>query len=309
MSYYTERHGMRKPIERTTKITVEMYALLFDCCTNYYNHIAWKYPAMCPDGNGCCGIDKEKLSNALIFDIPTLYRDQTGEIEKPHRNYFDDSEVKYDQFALLDLIDLIAQNCRDITSRFQHNYYMHEDLRFAKTREVFKEFRRVINGIFEKTGLLYTLSENGTIERIIEHGTVSAEIEASIEQVPEKGTRELLEEAIALFKHPNPGARKDAVEKIWDALERLKSYYSTLDKKASVCKIVNSMANSQSKSIELFNDEFKALTSIGNDFKIRHHETTKIDITDNKHYDYFFNRCLSLIALAIHYLPKADSAL
>lgn len=62
------------------------------------------------------------------------------------------------------------------------------------------------------------------------------------------------------------------------------------------------MANSQQDFIKLFDDEFRTLTSIGNDFRIRHHEISKIDITDNRHYDYFFNRCLSLIALAIQYL-------
>lgn len=52
----------------------------------------------------------------------------------------------------------------------------------------------------------------------------------------------------------------------------------------------------------LIDEEFKKLTEIGNNFRIRHHETNKIDITDIRYYDYFFNRCLSLIALAVHYL-------
>lgn len=52
----------------------------------------------------------------------------------------------------------------------------------------------------------------------------------------------------------------------------------------------------------LFDTEFQALTKIGNNFRIRHHETDKVEITDVRHYDYFFNRCLSLIALAIQYL-------
>lgn len=51
-----------------------------------------------------------------------------------------------------------------------------------------------------------------------------------------------------------------------------------------------------------FNTEFKILTDIGNKYRIRHHETNKIDIIDIRYYDYLFNRCLSLIALAIQYL-------
>ena len=85
-------------------------------------------------------------------------------------------------------------------------------------------------------------------------------------------------------------------------MERLKTYYIELDKRSSVEKIVNSMAHEKEEYIELFNDEFKKLTSIGNKYRIRHHETDKIDIMDERYYDYLFNRCLSLIALAIQYL-------
>ena len=86
------------------------------------------------------------------------------------------------------------------------------------------------------------------------------------------------------------------------AIERLKTYYATMGKKSSASKIVGDIAGGNLNYIALFNAEFKALTDIGNDFRIRHHETSKIDITDPRHYDYFFNRCLSLIALAIQYL-------
>ena len=112
----------------------------------------------------------------------------------------------------------------------------------------------------------------------------------------------MLKDAIALYKTPNPAARQDSVEKIWDALERLKTYYTILDKKRSAERIVNDMANGNDDFADLFNNEFKMLTDIGNKYRIRHHETNKIDITDDRYCDYLFNRCLSLIALAIQYL-------
>lgn len=301
MGYYTERHGMRAPIERTSIITIEMYAMLFDCCTKYYDNIAWKYPAECPDGNGCCGLDYEKFSAAMTFEIPTLYRDRNGNIEKPRKDYYDRTDV-YDQYALLDLIECIASNCTDIASRRPHGFFRHDDLNFEKTREIYKEFRAEINNIFEKTGLLYTLTPDKIVERVSENDTLSAEVEAQVQQITESGTRELMKEAIALYKTPRPLARRDSVEKIWDAFERMKTYYTQLNKSQSAQKIVIDMSNGQTEFEKLFNDEFKALTDIGNGFRIRHHETNKTDIKDDRHYDYFFNRCLSLIALAIPYL-------
>lgn len=152
------------------------------------------------------------------------------------------------------------------------------------------------------TNLLFTLTDQLIIERIVEHATISPDIEATVATVKEKGLKDLLDEAISLFKQPNPASRNDAVEKLWDALERLKTYYTNMDKKDSVLKIVDDMGLTQAPFVQLFNDEFVALTRIGNDYRIRHHETNKIDIVDIRHYDYFFNRCLALIATAIQYL-------
>lgn len=53
MAYYTERHGLRKPVVKTYDISIEKYALLLHCCEKYYDNLAWKYPAQCPDGQGC----------------------------------------------------------------------------------------------------------------------------------------------------------------------------------------------------------------------------------------------------------------
>lgn len=167
---------------------------------------------------------------------------------------------------------------------------------------MYLKFQEAINEIFIESGLLYELTDEKIIERIVENSPLTAEIENNFAVVHEVGTRELLKDAVALYKTPNPSARQDSVEKIWDAFERLKTYYITLDKKHSSEKIVNDMAGGNDKFVDLFNDEFKMLTEIGNKYRIRHHETDKIDITDIRYYDYLFNRCLSLIALAIEYL-------
>lgn len=301
MSYFTERHGLRAPVERTEKMTLEMYSVIYDCCEKYYENISWKYPEECPDGNGCCGMDYQKFSTAITFEIPTLFKNQNGKLDKPRRDYYD-REDTFDQFALLDLIELIYAESKDISNRYWHSYYRHDDISFTNTKGCSTIFKKEINEIFDKTGLLYKLSDFGMVERVVLNSPLTKDIEAKVAQVSEKGTRELLEDAILLYKTPAPAARNDAVEKIWDALERLKTYYITLDKKKSIEKIVLDMANGKQEFATVFNDEFVALTKIGNNFRIRHHETDKIEITDARYYDYFFNRCLSLVALAIQYL-------
>ncbi len=305
MSLYTERHNMRTPVTKTYKISIKAYSLLYDCCSRYFEHLAWKYTDECPDGYGCCGFNFYQFSEDMEFEIPTLFR-RDGVIDKPRstKNVFDDEPKsdEYDQYALIDLIEFVAQNIRDITRRNHHSYYRHDDLSFGSTNSIAEQFIEEINAIFDKTGLLYCLTTDLEVERVEETAVLSDEIEANISAITEPGLKELLVTAARKHKSPYPDDQKDAVEKIWDALERLKTYYTSMDKKASATKIVGDIANGQAEYIDLFNAEFKTLTDIGNNFRIRHHETNKIDITDIRHYDYFFNRCLSLISTAILYL-------
>lgn len=195
-----------------------------------------------------------------------------------------------------------AENVRDVVVGSFHSYFGHHHLTCQNSRNVCAQFRDEINDIFRKTGLLYELNTDLQVERIVENSPLTPAIETAIAAVKEVGTRELLQEAILLHRSPYPTDIRDAVEKLWDAYERLKTYYKTMNKAKSAEKIVNDIAAGQVPYVTLFDTEFRALTKIGNDFRIRHHETEKVEITDVRYYDYFFNRCLSLIALAIQYL-------
>lgn len=101
---------------------------------------------------------------------------------------------------------------------------------------------------------------------------------------------------------------KVAVEKMWDTLERIKTFYvdstKRIDKKKSCEKLIDFMSSGNSNLRVEIENEFLLLTKIGNDYRIRHHETTKIEITDDEHYRYLFNRCFSLIKLAIVTINK-----
>lgn len=305
MSLYTERHNMRLPISKTSNISIAAYSLLYDCCTRYFDYLAWKYPEECQDGCGCCGFNSDKFNEAMMFEIPNLFR-REGIIDKPRSIYnafendFEDDE--YDQYALLDLIEYVAQNIKDIIQKDYHGFFRHHHLSFGTTSEITSTFIHDINEIFSKTGLLYHLTNKLEVERDEESAILSEEIENNIKSVTEQGLRDLLLLAVKKHKSPYPDDQKDAVEKIWDAFERLKTYYKDMTKRGSADKIVHDMSKCQTDYIKLFDSEFKELTDIGNNFRIRHHETNKIDITDIKYYDYFFNRCLALISTAILYL-------
>jgi len=87
-----------------------------------------------------------------------------------------------------------------------------------------------------------------------------------------------------------------ALEKLWDAFERLKTYFDN-DKKNSIDILVNHLSIDLEKQI--IEKEFKELTIIGNDYQIRHHERGKKAISDPNQISYLFFRMLSLIDFAV----------
>ena len=162
-------------------------------------------------------------------------------------------------------------------------------------------FAAQVNALFKLNGLPYKL-ENGRIENTLDVTIKKKDISA----IPERGLKDLLMEAESYY---NSGNKQIAVEKLWDSFERLKTYYSpTLNKSQSAAKIIDDMSGSNADFKTMFETEFKALTNIGNSFRIRHHEKNKIDITDDRQYDYFYKRCLALISVAILYLKGGANA-
>jgi hypothetical protein len=107
----------------------------------------------------------------------------------------------------------------------------------------------------------------------------------------------LLATAIERLRDPAPKASSDAVEKLWDAWERLKSLDDS-DKKTSA-KILLDGAASDGPFRTMLEDEAKKLTEIGNSFHIRHFETSRVEIEDASHFDYLFHRLFALIYLLV----------
>lgn len=104
----------------------------------------------------------------------------------------------------------------------------------------------------------------------------------------------LIKEAKERFFFPND--KQVALEKLWDAFERIKTYYDS-NKKQSSKKLIENASRGFDEGI--LSKEFIELTNIGNQFRIRHHETDKLEITDNKHINYLFFRMLTLIDLCL----------
>lgn len=152
---------------------------------------------------------------------------------------------------------------------------------------------------------------NGTIRRnaqiVVDLLEVALSEQASLSydlvdfQIDDHEFNKLVEQAFQYYKE----ARIDtATEKIWDAFERIKTFYKQYDKKGSITKLIDIVSKNNAEYREMVEDEFTSLTKLGNDFRIRHHETNKKDICCKEHYDYLFHRCIAVLRLVTSVLRE-----
>jgi hypothetical protein len=92
--------------------------------------------------------------------------------------------------------------------------------------------------------------------------------------------------------------RRESLEKLWDAWERLKTLEPGRDKRESAGRLLNKAAAEPALRARL-EQEACELTEIGNKFMIRHTETDKIRITESVHIDYLFHRMFAMIRLLL----------
>lgn len=123
-------------------------------------------------------------------------------------------------------------------------------------------------------------------------------IRQSIPSTGDDQADELLEEACTKFRDENPVLRKEALERLWDAWERLKTICDPNNKKRSA-ELLISMAGHDATFEHLLSEEAFALNRIGNEFQIRHYETGKIPVSESSQVDYFFHRCFAMIWLLV----------
>lgn len=159
-----------------------------------------------------------------------------------------------------------------------------------------------VEGFENELNAIFKLHNIGVELRADEIHSSISETLAPYVKINEAGIEELIRTAEDLYIKVK-GKYSYAVEKIWDAFERIKTYYyPTLDKRKSAEKIIENISYGNENIKKMFDIEFKALTNIGNSYRVRHHEIDKIDISKELHYKYFYKRCLALISVILENL-------
>ena len=158
-----------------------------------------------------------------------------------------------------------------------------------------RKFVEDIDGVFRRSGVAFTLIGEGRVERLLpaEFDTVVSEAEF---HTGDAELNRLLNTARAKFLNPRLELRRESLEMLWDAWERLKTLGSGTKKSAQVKAMLDAAAGDDSPVLrQALERDARQLTDLGNELRIRHSEMDREMITLGEHLDYLFYRLFNLI--------------
>jgi hypothetical protein len=180
--------------------------------------------------------------------------------------------------------------------REYHKFLRHNHLAFDQEAGQ-EEFRETINRYFARNGLAFEMQLTGRIVRVLPP-VIDLALQRTTFNTGERTLDLLLEDARTKFSDPNSVIRREALERLWDCWERLKSLADPSNKKNSVHLILSAVTTEPTLYARL-NAESNELTSIGNDHLIRHYAVNQKPVIDADHVDYLFHRLFAMIQLML----------
>lgn len=255
-----------------------------------------KYPESCPDGQGTIGTNENALALAVQAEMPGLPWPLVT-TKKIQEGFISELQpFAPDTLLVLDFIEFCHRMVAKPIEGSFHSFFRHHHFSFDEA-EGKQMFREAINRIFSRNNLAFELRPDGQVVRLAPD-VLSDALSSMRFRTGDSTLDSMLEESRAKFLNSSPSIRREAVERLWDCWERLKSLNAPGNKKQSVESLLLQAApDAAFRSV--LETEARALTEIGNSFHIRHSEVTQSAVTDSAHIDYLFHRLYSLVALLL----------
>ena len=172
---------------------------------------------------------------------------------------------------------------------FQHHHYISFDRSLGR-----KEYKNDVNRLLRRCAHPYLLDELGKAKRRL-LPLVQAVIRATQFRTSDSELDRLLCEACEKFESPDLVTQREALKRLWDAWERLKSLLLPSDKAESTKKLLDEFVQ-EAQLREKVEEDARALTWIGNNLMIRHTEVNRPPIPKSEHVDYLSLRLLALVS-------------
>ena len=232
-----------------------------------------RFPERCSDGQATCGSDADALAASVSAEMPGLaWPLETVSIDG--EGYFAERQpFAPDILLVLDFIEFVQASVAKPISGKYHDYFNHHHLTFDKAAGQ-EDFRVTVNRIFARNGVAFEMLPNGRTERVLPL-VLGEELKRTLFNTGDR----MLDECRAKFSDRNPLVRREALERLWDAWERLKSLADPSDKKRSDNLNLDAVTSVPSLRKRL-ETEATELNSIGNSHLIRHSEISQVPVID-----------------------------
>ena len=185
-----------------------------------------------------------------------------------------------------------------------HSYFGHSHLSWDREASL-ANFISDVNFLFARNGVAYELTPEGQARRLLP--TALAEAPNHTEFATWYGeTDRLFETARERIALPKLDDRRDALEKFWDAFERIKTLEPGRDIRSQAEKLLDGAATPGTRFRQVLGEEASALTRIGNTFRIRHSETSQEDLDSVEQVDYFFGRLFAFNRIVLRTASRPD---
>ena len=282
---FTERHGSMKPrVSEQLEDPCRAGLLLLVKARISEEWFGQAFPYACEDGLGNAGTDINNLHS--VMDAYHVIRPEEWIHAQQHPT---DGEV-------FDLIEFSYEHVAEPKTYGQpHSFFGHSHYTYDQ-QEGRRKFEVAVNRLFERNGMVFEMKQ-GEVIRMAPTGLQKALAE-TIFRTGDKILDDLLETARQKFLNRELKVRRESLEKLWDAWERLKTVEPGKDKKAQATALLDKASNNPSLQEQL-KKEARELSEIGNKFMIRHTETDKIPITESPLVDYLFHRMFAFIRLLL----------
>ena len=255
-----------------------------------------RFPERCPDGQAVCGCDTDALAASVIAEMPglawpleTMCLVEDGFLSQ--REPF-----APDTLLILDFIEFIYASVAKPIPGKHHDFFSHHHLTFDQQSGQ-EEFRATVNRIFSRNGVAFEMLSTGRIVRVLPP-VLGEDLKRTIFRTGDRTLDNMLEECRTKFSDRNPLVRREALERLRDGWERLKSIAGPGDKKRSIKIILDATAAEPSLRARL-EGEATELNSIGNSHLIRHSEVNQVPVIDVDQVDYLFHRLFAMIQLVL----------
>lgn len=201
-----------------------------------------------------------------------------------------------DTLLVLDFIEFCHRMVAKPIQGSYHSFFRHYHLTFDES-EGQRIFLEDINRIFSRNDLAFELRPNGQVVRLAP-AVLRESLSSATFRTGDATLDGMLEGSRTKFLNPATSIRREAIERLWDCWERLKSLDTPGNKKQSMESLL-AKAAPDAAFRSVLDAEARTLTDIGNSFHIRHSEVTQSAVTDSAHVDYLFHRLYSMVQLLL----------